>query len=91
MFNFKVLYIVVDSEFVNYYLKEVEFNDSNNVSSYINEDSVVSQNLCDVHTKLLLRQSKYDSSIDSNLEEVFVNDYKFDKVVHKLKSSEEAV
>lgn len=91
MFNVNILYILTDNDFIEYYLKEMKFNEVNNVSSYEFLDSIVSQNLCDVNTRLLLKQSKYDSSYDDNLEDILVNDYQVDKVVHRLKSAEEAI
>jgi hypothetical protein len=81
MISFRVLYIVVRNNYVEYYLKELSFSESNNVSEYIEEDTVISQNLCEVSSKLLLKHIKYDVTND-DLEDVLTHDYKVDKVVH---------
>lgn len=81
MIDLRVLYIVVHNSYVEYYLKELSFSESNNVSEYEEGDTVISQSLCEVSSKLLLKHIKYDVTND-DLEDVLAHDYKVDKVVH---------
>ncbi|WP_125566099.1 hypothetical protein [Companilactobacillus insicii] len=91
MVNLRVLYIVTDSFFKEYYLKDIKVDEADTISEYNYEDCKIEQTLTEVKSRLLFKSDWRIKAVEGEIESLYAKEFDVDKVIHVSKKAEEMI